>query len=62
MNCFVFHYQLNGVNFPKDTLSVYIQYYKGDGKKDYRNSFEVSNHQGNFWIRKGITIDKINYP
>ena len=62
--CFVFHYQLNGRDFPTpSTLSVYLQYDKTDGKgKEYVNSFAVSGHQGNFWRRKAITINEVNHP
>ena len=62
--CFVFHYQLNGRDFPTpSTLSVYLQYDRTDGKgKEYINSFAVSGHQGNFWRRKAITINEVNHP
>ena len=62
--CFVFHYQLNGRDFPEPgTLSVYLQYEREDGKgKGYVNKFAVSGHQGNFWHRRAITINEMNRP
>jgi len=57
--CFTFYYQLNGQEFPFNTLSVYIQYNNPNGKKDYHNYFLVSGHQGNFWQKKSLTINKM---
>ena len=51
--CIMFYYQLNGDNIYKNALSVYLK----DVTGSYSNLFDIGGHQGNEWIRKGITIE-----
>jgi len=61
-NCFMFHYEMNGRDFPSNAFQVYLQYTNpATGKMEYRNLFVKDGHQGNYWRRQAVTIDRVDH-